>query len=153
MNEYTQEQCKKDTVEHINNVKAFMSIMAIEVLKRSNDHDKSKLEEPEIGIFTEYTPKLKNSTYGSEEYKGFLQGMGEALNHHYSINRHHPEHFENGIKDMTLIDLIEMLCDWKAATMRHADGNIVKSIEINQKRFGYSDELKSILLNTIRAIE
>ena len=50
---------------------------------------------------------------------------------------------------MNLIDVIEMLCDWKAATMRHADGDIKKSIEINQKRFGYSDELKAILLNTI----
>jgi len=53
------------------------------------------------------------------------------------------------IEYMNLIDIIEMLCDWKAATKRHNDGDIKKSIEINQKRFGYSDELKSILLNTL----
>lgn len=147
--EYTQEQCRKDTTEHINNVKEFMNRLIVEMLKRANDHDKSKLELPEIGIFTEYTPKLKHSTYGSDEYKEFLKCMGVALKHHYENNRHHPEHFENGIKGMTLVDLVEMLCDWKAATLRHDDGDIRKSIEINQKRFGYSDELKSIMLNTI----
>jgi hypothetical protein len=42
-----------------------------------------------------------------------------------------------------------MLCDWRAAALRHADGDIWKSIEINQKRFGYSDELKEIFKNTL----
>lgn len=60
---------------------------------------------------------------------------------------------DRGILGMSLLDLTEMLCDWKAATMRHNDGDIRKSIEINQKRFGYSDELKQILLNTLPAIE
>lgn len=50
---------------------------------------------------------------------------------------------------MSKIDLLEMLCDWKAATLRHNDGDIRKSVEINQERFGYSDELKQILLNTL----
>lgn len=50
---------------------------------------------------------------------------------------------------MTLIDLLEMLCDWKASSERHTDGDIYRSIEINQSRFGYSDELKTILKNTI----
>lgn len=57
------------------------------------------------------------------------------------------------VRGMSLFDLIEMICDWKAATMRHADGDIRKSLEINQKRFGYSDELKAILLNTLPLIE
>lgn len=49
---------------------------------------------------------------------------------------------------MNLIDLLEMICDWKASSERHADGNIFNSIEVNQKRFGYSDDLKKILKNT-----
>ena len=42
-----------------------------------------------------------------------------------------------------------MICDWKASSERHENGDIYKSIEINQKRFGYSDDLKSILKNTV----
>lgn len=150
---YTQEQCKKDTKDHINQVREFLLIMLNELSERAINHDKSKLESPEIEIFTEYTPKLKDSTYGSEEYKGFLKEMNVALNHHYANNSHHPEYYTEGIRGMDLLDIVEMFCDWKAATMRHADGDIYKSIEYNQKRFGYSDDLASIFRNTARLFD
>lgn len=140
---------KKDTKEHITKVASFIYKLEIPLRRRARHHDKSKLEEPEKSIFDEYTPKLATSTYGSDEYKQFLEGMGAALEHHYENNRHHPEHFENGIRDMTLVDLCEMISDWKAATLRHNDGDILKSIETNQQRFGYTDELKQILINTV----
>jgi hypothetical protein len=122
-------------------------------MQRLLDHDQSKLEEPEVEIFDEFTPKLRESTYGSDEYKGYLGQMQVALRHHYAANRHHPEHHDDGIQGMHLIDLLEMMCDWKAATLRHADGDLIESIEKNQERFGYSDELKAILVNTARWIE
>jgi hypothetical protein len=59
------------------------------------------------------------------------------------------KNFENGIQGMNLVDLVEMICDWKAATLRHENGDIFKSIEMNQNRFGYSDELKQIFINTV----
>jgi hypothetical protein len=119
-----------------------------EIGLRVTHHDESKLQEPEKSMFDEFTPKLRDSTYGSDEYKGFLAQMGEALQHHYANNRHHPEHFENGVAGMTLVDLVEMLADWKAATERHADGDLGKSLEIQKERFGISDQLSSILHNT-----
>lgn len=150
---YTQEDCKKDTKEHIEQVDRLMFIVLNDLFVRANNHDKSKLESPELEAFTEYTPKLKNSTYGSDEYKENLKGLKVALEHHYKHNSHHPEHYEDGIRGMNLLDVIEMFCDWKAATMRHADGDIKKSIEINQKRFNYSDDLKSIFYNTAKLFE
>jgi len=138
------------TIEHIINVRKYMSFTRDELIDRSVKHDQSKLESPEKEIFDEYTPKLSQVTYGSDEYKGYLKEMKIALDHHYLANRHHPEHFENGVNDMNLIDLIEMLCDWKAATLRHDKGDIYKSIEINKKRFDISDQLTKILLNTVK---
>jgi len=138
------------TIEHIINVRKYMSFTRDELIDRSVKHDQSKLESPEKEIFDEYTPKLSQVTYGSDEYKGYLKEMKIALDHHYLANRHHPEHFENGVNDMNLIDLIEMLCDWKAATLRHEDGDINKSIEYNRKRFDISDQLTKILLNTVK---
>ena len=76
--------------------------------------------------------------------------MGPALAHHYANNRHHPEHHKNGVDDMTLIDVLEMLIDWKAASERHNDGNILKSIEKNADRFGLSPQLVKILENTAK---
>ncbi|GAA2159282.1 hypothetical protein [Glycomyces lechevalierae] len=45
---------------------------------------------------------------------------------------------------------IEMLADWKAATERHADGDLARSLEIQKDRFGISDQLAQILENTAR---
>lgn len=144
---------KKDTIEHMYNVSYFIDDMVEALIDRWRCHDESKLLPPEKPIFDEYTPKLSSVEYGSDEYKQYLKEMQVALDHHYKNNRHHPEHFENGIKGMTLIDLCEMLCDWKAATLRRKDGDILKSIEMNQKRFGYSDELKQIFINTLEVFD
>lgn len=139
---------RPDTREHIATVQRFVNQAADELRRRAEVHDASKLESPEVEVFNEYTPKLKDSTYGSEQYKSFLEGMGVGLAHHYAKNSHHPEHYPDGIRGMCLLDITEMLCDWKAATLRHANGDLRKSIDLNQKRFGYSDELKAILVNT-----
>lgn len=139
-----------DTLKHIRRFGEILHIMIKDLLSRIEDHDTSKLNSPEKEVFDEFTPKLKGSTYGSEEYKNFLKQMQQALDHHYSLSKHHPEHYPQGINDMDLLDLIEMLCDWKAASERHANGNIYDSIKINKPRFGMSDQLEQIFLNTAR---
>lgn len=138
-----------EVLDHVKKVKKYLDIIINKLEERGNKHDQSKTEDPEVSIFAEYTPKLKKSTYGSEEYNGFLKEMKVALDHHYAQNRHHPEHFKSGIDDMTLVDLVEMLCDWKAATLKHNDGNILRSLEINSKRFNMSPQIYNILKNTV----
>jgi hypothetical protein len=141
---------REDTLNHIFQVHRFIWILISELQHKASYHDHSKLEEPEKPIFDQYTPRLKNTTYGSDEYKGYLNEMRKALDHHYKNNRHHPEHFSNGIRGMTLVDICEMLSDWTAATLRHDDGDIYESIKLNQTRFGYSDELMQIFINTVK---
>lgn len=143
---------RPETYEHIAVVRSLIHGVVKELLDRAHGHDASKLVDPELATFDEYTPRLKHSTYGSDEYKGFLKGMGAGIQHHYAENRHHPEHHERGIEGMDLVDLLEMVCDWIAATRRHDDGDIRRSIELNQERFGYSDQLKRILHNTVDAV-
>lgn len=150
---------KKDTKKHIRTVQKYIADIVSSLTIRAKRHDSTKLKDPEKPLFDIMTPKLKNCTYGSDEYKKFLDELEPALNHHYYHNRHHPEYFlvnppantpcsSSPLERMSLIDLIEMICDWKAASERHSDGDIMKSIEINQDRFGYTDELKMIFINT-----
>ena len=142
-----------ETMRHIETVRNFIGKMITKLLRRAELHDQSKMESPEVEGFTEYTPKLAGCTYGSEEYKGYLEGLKPALDHHYANNRHHPEHWKNGIDDMNILDVLEMLVDWKSATLRHNDGNIKKSIEINAERFNMDHQLTQILMNSVELFE
>ena len=146
-------ECQVETMKHIETVRRYIKVCTDELTERGIEHDRLKMESPEVEVFAEYTPKLADSTYGSEEYKEFLKGMSAAVEHHYAHYRHHPEHFANGMQDMTLVDIVELLCDWKAASLRHNDGDLLRSIEVNQKRFGYDDQLKQLLINTAKWFE
>ena len=189
-----------DTMRHIERVRNLLGDCVVELLKRAREHDQSKLEPPEVSLFAEYTPRLAGMTYGSEEYRECLAGLGPALQHHYASNRHHPEHFDcwecpeckrtytpSDVPDadyadsqyrwcldcydgkypgyfetalskkvsldaMNLFDVLEMLVDWKAASERHDDGDIRRSIQINTDRFSISPQLVAILNNTVDAM-
>ena len=116
----------KETLKHIDKVRLNLLKIITALQFRAWNHDHSKLEEPEAKGFDKVTKALKELTYGSDEYTEQLKEMKPFLDHHYANNRHHPECFKNGIVDMDLIDICEMLMDWWAATERHADGDIMK---------------------------
>lgn len=139
---------RADTLIHARRVGVLLAEVIAELTERAVTHDASKLEPPELATFDEYTPKLRDSTYGSPQYREYLHGMGPALAHHYRVNRHHPEHFDSGVDGMTLTDLVEMLCDWVAASERHADGNIAHSLALNRERFSLNHQLLRVLENT-----
>lgn len=144
-----------DTFLHIERVRNLLHGVVRELLDRAELHDQSKLGSPEVEALTANTDKLKSLTYGSPEYVAQLGKSAEMttyLQHHYANNRHHPQHHKNGVNDMTLVDIIEMLVDWKAASERHNDGNINKSIEVNAERFGLSPQMVRILENTAKAL-
>lgn len=146
---YEELQTNAATQAHINLVRIYLRRAAVELLQRGEVHDLSKFSPEEVKAFTEFTPKLRGSTYGSDEYKAFLSDMKPALDHHYASNRHHPEFFgDAGMGGMNLIDLLECFIDWLASTKRHADGDIRRSIEINAKRFKMSEQLVWIFQNT-----
>lgn len=122
--------------------------ISVILTQRCLTHDQSKFSATEVQLFDEYTPKLKTAEFGSDEYKGFLVGLKPALDSHYAHNRHHPEHYPDGIHGMNLIDVIEMCCDWAASGLRTSSGSFEKSIEVTKQRFGYGTGLEYLLLNT-----
>lgn len=141
---------KADTLEHIKLVNKLLCGFATELLKRASCHDNSKLGEPEKSAFDIATPRLRAMTYGSPEYRRSLDELKIALEHHYTLNSHHPEFYSNGIDGMNLLDIVEMFFDWWAATKRHPNGNILKSIELNKERFKMGEQLANILVNTTK---
>lgn len=142
-----------ETAKHVQIVRGIISVVVADLERRSSVHDASKFDEPELSYFDEFTPSLSRTTYDSEEYKKNLKLMKPALDHHYAVNDHHPEHYTNGILGMSLVVMLEMLIDWKAASLRHVNGDILVSIEKNQKRYGFSDDVKQLLINTVPLLE
>jgi len=146
---------ENETRKHQQEVARLLMAVAQELLERASWHDESKMREPERETFIRVTPQLRGLTYGSEEYHKKTKALGPALYHHYTHNRHHPEYFDltNMHVGMNLVDAIEMFCDWMAATKRHDDGDIEKSIEHNQERFGYGPYFAALLRSTAEMLK
>jgi hypothetical protein len=138
-----------ETLKHINEVRANLWRLIQELDRRAQVHDASKFEEPERTIYAEALPELGKTEYGSDGYKKLLEMTKPAIEHHWAHNRHHPEHWTNGIEDMDLVDLLEMIADWTAATKRNKNGNVHKSIAINTPRYKLTPQLAAILTNTV----
>lgn len=138
-----------DTRKHQANIHMVIEDYLIPALRvRSINHDMTKLEEPEKSCYDKYIPYLKKYKYGTPEYLQVRQNMQkEGLDHHYAANRHHIEHFNGDISKMNLIDLFEMFADHYASSML-SDTGYVEGEKKNAERYGYSDQLYSILMNT-----
>ena len=96
--------------------------------------------------------EFETHPFGTNGYINAKIQIDAAVQHHYSMNRHHPEHYEDGIEGMDLADLVEMVCDWKAATLNHKNspGNMDRSLNYAIEKYKISPQLAKILYNTIR---
>lgn len=141
------------TREHIQRVQELLGSAQTALKAAGEAHDLSKLVYPEVSGFNEATWKLKTLKYGTPEYTAALEELKPTLDHHYAHNRHHPECHERGIHEMDLIDLLEMLADWKAAGERGKDHRGLQfSIEHNAERFGYDEQMTALLIRTAKRL-
>ncbi len=112
--------------------------------------------------------ELDITTFGTEKMKVKLDELGyskissagiwSSLNSegHYkhqgltfiSCNINEYKEMKSMLNGMNLIDLIEMIVDWKCAADRHTNGDISESFKKNIERFNIFPQLASILRNT-----
>jgi len=143
---------RQETLTHIASVQTRME-QAIDDLKaRTNRHDLSKLKEPELSGFAHAKQRLAGAVYGTPGYQALLDEHRPIIQQHYAVNDHHPEHYKEGIDGMSLLSVLEMLCDWKAAGERTKDGSMARSLKVNIVRFGIDEQLAGLLLNTASAL-
>lgn len=121
--------------------------ISIKLIYRAIIHDYSKFLPSEAPGYADAFPN-KLMVYGSPEYKAECERIKPTIDSHYKRNAHHPQHYPNGIDGMSLLDVIEMFCDWKAAIRKNKNGSMDKSLELNKDRFKISDQLDSIFRNS-----
>lgn len=105
--------------QHCNLVRECIETFTNFLHRRGAIHDNSKYYEDEFEGFTYFNTIDPNLVYNSPGYKEAMEKIRpytkKAIKLHYSRNSHHPEYHDN-IEDMSLLDLIEMVCDWKSAS-------------------------------------
>ncbi|HEY4033961.1 MAG TPA: DUF5662 family protein [Ktedonobacteraceae bacterium] len=141
----------KDLIKHRALVAEHILTITADLNKRAVHHDDSKFSPEEYDAYEEAFPNLQKYAYGTEEFRAELRKIKPAIEHHYQENDHHPEHFEAGISQMNLIEIIEMVCDWVAASER-SQTDLLKGLEINKERFKINDQLYCIIKNTVIVI-
>lgn len=134
--------------EHISRVRRHIDTFIQLLIRRAENHDKSKLEEPELSWWKEMD-KEPRYPYGSEEYKQKIKRWNKVFKHHYKYNRHHPEHYEYGVSEMTLIDIVEMMCDWLGYKDTTTVTEALKVCDEQMARYDISEELRQVIFNTL----
>lgn len=134
---------------HIAMVREYMMKSVSNLQYRLLHHDDSKLVEPERSAYEGLNEALEGIPFGTNWYRQKIKDhLGEALTHHYEHNSHHPDHWDDGVEGMSLFDLIEFLCDIRAACDEKGKHEI--DLETNAKFHNMHDSVAKILKNTIR---
>lgn len=151
-----------DTRKHQQLVQEKMLLCVKRIIDKASSHDKSKLSNQEKPYYIDPVWELNtgNIEYGSEQYKEACKKMGQGANHHQLHNDHHPEFFEifavqtlnDPIRAMDIFALLEMLCDWIAASKRKGN-NPLLALDILKKKYKINEQLEAILRNSVAIIE
>lgn len=151
-----------DTRKHQQAVQSIMIAVAQKIIQRAVVHDASKLESPEREYYIDpvYTLTTEEVAYDSDRYKELVARMDKGWEHHRYTNDHHPEFFEpyavqtlnDPVKAMDMFALIEMLCDWIAASQRK-NNKPVLALAAMLKKYHVEEQLEAVLRNTLYMIE
>lgn len=136
-----------DTRKHQQLVAKYMLAVANDLIYRATHHDESKLVEPERSKYIEPVWHLRHTKYGTERHKELVKQMGVGVEHHLSTNDHHLEYYES-YAQMNLIVLIEMCCDWIAASKRQNNNPTLPLA-----KYEFDPKLESIIRNTLSRIQ
>lgn len=146
------DETKQYIKNHIKNVRKGMRELAGIIVSRSDEHDASKLEDPELSGYIQMDQEPRYQ-YGTKEYKEKMQRYSWLFKQHWRVNRHHPEYFKDlgGFESQAnLIDVIEMLCDWLSYKNGLTYLEATKLVSQQCKRFHFSETMEDLLMNTLR---
>lgn len=139
-----------DIIMHISEVQENLADMRLDLEKRGISHDRTKFMAKEFDSFVKTRPKFKKANYGSKEYQECVDIIKPAIDHHYTNNRHHTKFHPNGFADVNLLDILEMLADWKAASRRSPDLSFEDSLPKAFKKYNIPENMQKHILATLK---
>lgn len=128
------------TIErHITQVQAALLAVRQELEMRGTVHDASKLSPEEFPGFARINATARQHEYGSDEYKASMDAERPIIDRHQLRNSHHPEAHPD-LEEMGWLDIIEMVCDWWAATQTYGNTPWEDALELQRKRWDWTPE-------------
>ena len=125
--------------------------------KRAAQHDLSKFSEPErisyIWINWSYFCKANDIAFEYPEDVKVVIYQGHQ--HHICNNRHHPEAHPSP-DTMTLLDIVEMVCDWTAISQEVTPKNSsckTWADENIDKKWNFSSQKKQLIFEVIQELD
>jgi hypothetical protein len=154
---------QRRTEEHIDRVRRCLRLLAKitdyadELMERAKVHDATKFG-PEERIpyvwLTEYH-RCRRSGEPFEYPTGVAERVNQAIRHHVTTNRHHPE-FHADPNGMSDVDLIEMVCDWTAMAQEFGqDGGSARgwADKTVGKRVAFNTEKQRFIYQVIEELD
>lgn len=140
---------ESETMEHKTRVSIMLTRISKDLVRRGKIHDNSKFKSPEREIYNMNHEKLQQVKFGTDEYDKLMNGeMAVAIDHHYKENDHHPEHFEDGVVNMNLVQILEMLADINAVA--DAKGtDVIKTLPEFMRKKNIPENFYTIFRNTL----
>ena len=129
-----------------------LSTVARELISRGRTHDNSALGSPEIEVYHRFFSEYRKYKIGDPRKDEVFAQMAEAIGHHFQYNDHHPEHFENGINDMDLIQLMQFTADIMSWSEQE-QVDIFEILPMIRDKCGMVDQVYNLICNTITEIK
>lgn len=109
------------------------------LIARAILHDLSKYRPDEASAFVRHRLLAAGTPETATEYQRMLAAFERQVELHYARNRHHPEHHPGGYAGMAELDRVEMVADWAASSRRRSGADLMRWIQVNAERYGYSE--------------
>lgn len=149
MKKSTQVSTENYIRKHRNNVASRINKIIKELFRRAEEHDKSKLQEPELSGWKEMD-KEPRYPYGTPEYFDKMRRYQWVFDAHYKANRHHPEHWQGFFIEMDLLDFLEMILDWVSYKEDITINEMYKIVSENCERFEFPPLMRELAINTLK---
>jgi len=165
----------KRTEEHIRRVQINAlklynySSMFKHLPEQAKRHDESKYKTPEFlpyVILTHYY-RCKQEGIELKTPAHITDHIKKAVFHHLKCNSHHPEFWDNSVKPlnkgersaivnalkMPIIDIAEMVCDWKAMSQELGNSAEDFANSVVNKRFTFNSEQKTLIYELLKVLK
>lgn len=144
--------CRDYLYEHRALVHDKMATVSRDINTRARHHDQSSLNGSEFRIYEEHFDELQKYPMFDPRRDAVLKEMRVATMYHHNANDHHPEHFDDGINGMNLIQMIEFVADIMSQSEQNGI-DVYEMLPLLKDQYDISSQLYQVILNTVAGIK